>query len=50
MKIYNVFHISLLKPNNKINDDNSSTVFFIVVEEKNKYKGKKIFDSSINYR
>ena len=47
MKIYNIFHISLLEPYTKTNDSNIPVPLFIIVERENKYKVKKILNSQI---
>lgn len=45
-----MFYVSLLKPCNKTNDDNSPMLLSIIVEKEDKYKVEKIFDSRIFYR
>lgn len=49
MKIYNVFHVLLLKPCDGAHKGNILSLLFINVENENKYKIKKIFDSKSYY-
>lgn len=50
MKIYNVFHVSLLKSYNGQDEDNASLPLSIVIDDEEKYEVKKILDSKLHYR